>query len=337
MNITFIIGNGFDLACGLKTHYTDVYDKYCVTCSANDNIKNFKREILKDDYKNWTNFEMALPEWGVQLDDFEKFGECVQDFAAFLDDYLRDQELLINIEENKEKVAAKIKKDFYQIYEYCLQRSRQILTTLVRDSNESVSCRFITFNYTNTLERCLSTLQQSIPKGRFYTYSYSNPLHIHGTLQNGILLGLDNEEVYKSIPCDDIRKLKNLIDKLHINNRYSNVTQQALTLLKESRVIVIFGWSMGDSDSYWVGQIKEIFKKNTAVDLVYVPYYSKPVDVRFRNERLNREDTQKDFIAEKFDIQDNQRNRIHIVTGENYLNLEFLVNREETVNEPSPV
>ena len=128
-----------------------------------------------------------------------------------------------------------------------------------------------------------------------------------------------------------------MIDKLHINNRYSNVTQQALTLLKESRVIVIFGWSMGDSDSYWVGQIKEIFKKNTAVDLVYVPYYSKPVDVRFRNERLNREDTQKDFIAEKFDIQDNQRNRIHIVTGENYLNLEFLVNREETVNEPSPV
>ena len=52
---------------------------------------------------------------------------------------------------------------------------------------------------------------------------------------------------------------------------------------------------------------------------------------------MHLKDTQKDFIAEKFDIQDNQRNRIHIVTGENYLNLEFLVNREETVNEPSPV
>ena len=41
MIITFLVGNGFDLACGLKTKYTDVYEKYCVTESSNENIKNF--------------------------------------------------------------------------------------------------------------------------------------------------------------------------------------------------------------------------------------------------------------------------------------------------------
>lgn len=33
MNITFLIGNGFDLNCGLKSKYSDVYDQYCSTQS----------------------------------------------------------------------------------------------------------------------------------------------------------------------------------------------------------------------------------------------------------------------------------------------------------------
>ena len=92
MNITFLVGNGFDLACGLKTKYTDVYEKYCVTESSNENIENFKKNILKDGYKNWTDFEMALPRFGKELNDFDKFSECLHDFAQFLEEYLEEEE-----------------------------------------------------------------------------------------------------------------------------------------------------------------------------------------------------------------------------------------------------
>ena len=87
MHITFLIGNGFDLACDLKTRYTDVYDKYCKTDSPNENIRKFKELILKDNYKNWTDFEMALPGFGKDINDFEKFSECIHDFMQFLEDY----------------------------------------------------------------------------------------------------------------------------------------------------------------------------------------------------------------------------------------------------------
>lgn len=221
-----------------------------------------------------------------------------------------------------------MKVGLYQFYRYCLQSSRQALTSMIVDSNDSVKCKFITFNYTNTLEKCLSTISNSISKRNNLVYQYSTPLHIHGVLHNGIMLGLDNEERYKNIPCDNMMELKNLIDKLHINNRYSDITQQALTLLKESKIIVIFGWSMGDSDSFWVNNIKEIFSKNNGVHLVFSPYYSQPANKRIRSILLNREDFQKAFIAKKFGIPENQWNRLHIITGDNYLNFEFLTAKD---------
>lgn len=328
MNITFLIGNGFDLACGLKTRYVDVYKKYCETESPNENIRNFKKSMLEDKDINWTDFEMALPKWGEKLNNFSNFRECVLDFTSFLDDYLKEQEEMITLEENKAKVAEKIKIDLYQFYQYCLQSSRKTLLDMVKNTSEDVNCRFITFNYTNTLEKCLSTIGGAIKKGAYTAYKYSQPLHIHGVLQNGIILGLDNRELYKDIPCGNMMELKNLIDKVHINNRRSDVTQKALTLLQESRIIVIFGWSMGDSDSYWVNNIKEIFSKNSNVHLVYSPYYSKPANKKIVSEILNREDFQKDFIADKFGIPENQRNRVHIITEHNYLNFEFLTAKD---------
>lgn len=47
MHVTYLIGNGFDLACGLKTKYVDSYAKYCISPSKNETIKNFKEDILK--------------------------------------------------------------------------------------------------------------------------------------------------------------------------------------------------------------------------------------------------------------------------------------------------
>lgn len=329
MNITFLIGNGFDLACNLKTKYTDVYKKYCITDSPNDNIKKFKQSILEDDYKNWTDFEMALPKFGKELNNFNDFSECVRDFSKFLEDYLNEEQNKIEIEQNKETLSNKMVRYIYRFYEFCLQDSKAVLKQLVEEPNENALYHFITFNYTDTLEKCLSTVKNSISRQNSTFYKYTRPLHIHGTLYNGILLGLDNEELYQDIPCEDIRKLRNLIDKVNINKRYSNINDQVLQILQKSRIIVIFGWSMGESDSYWVASLKKLFSKNSNLHLVYAPYYSEATDIRFRNQSLDREDEQKDFIARKFEIPENYRNRVHIITNSEYMNLKFLVKTKD--------
>lgn len=326
MQITFLLGNGFDLACGLKTHYTDAYEGYCISDSPNENIRRFKEEIMRDDFENWTDFEMALPRFGRQINNFDKFRECVLDFSSYLEDYLKEEENKIDIDSHKNELAGKMQRYIYYFYDFCLQDSKSILKHLIEETAEDIMCNFVTFNYTNTLERCLSTINKRITKRSPYEYIYKDPIHIHRELYDGIILGLDKEALYKEIPCSDIRKLKNFIDKIHINGRYSNITQNVVNLLKASRIIVIFGWSMGESDSFWVDTLKNLISENNNLHLVYVPYYKEELNRRYRNQALDREDEQKDKILDKFDIPEEGRNRIHIVTDTEYMNLKFLVN-----------
>ena len=325
INVTYLIGNGFDLACGLRTRYTDIYEKYCILDSKNGNIQRFKAIIAMDNYKNWTDFEMALPAFGKKINDFDKFSECIQDFTLFMEDCLKEEEDRIDIQTNKQKLSEKIKNDIYHLNQYCLRKSDNVLKGIIDDDTQSTIYNFITFNYTNTLEKCLSLIANPIRKNEYYTYKYNKPIHIHATLYHGILLGLDNEELYKDIPCPDIRRLKNLIDKVHNNARYSNITDQALKILRESDIIVIFGWSMGESDSFWVNNLKTIISNNKNLQLVYIPFYSEPVNQRMRYQRLDREDEQKEFIMEKFEISQDQNNRVHIVTDTDYMKVDSLL------------
>lgn len=252
MYITYLIGNGFDLVCGLKTQYTDMYQVYCTSPSKNENKDNFKTNILEDNYKKWKDFEMALPTFGEKLEDFYKFSECIHDFTTFLEDYLKNEENKITVNPTNKDLSQKFKLYLYNFYDYCLQCSKAILKKLILDTNENINYNFITFNYTDTLEKYLSVIDKSTPKNNTFSYKYESPIHIHGTLYNGIILGLDNENLYKNIPCNSMRSLKNLIDKVHINSRYSDITEKCIKTLKQSRIIIILGWSMGESDSFWV-------------------------------------------------------------------------------------
>lgn len=48
MNVTFLIGNGFDLGIGLKTAYADFYGIYCMPHQGDSPaVVKFKSEIQK--------------------------------------------------------------------------------------------------------------------------------------------------------------------------------------------------------------------------------------------------------------------------------------------------
>ena len=53
MNITFLIGNGFDLNLGLKTTYSDFLKEYTSVIDEKDPLKSFKKYILKD-FDKWS-------------------------------------------------------------------------------------------------------------------------------------------------------------------------------------------------------------------------------------------------------------------------------------------
>ena len=66
MSTLFLIGNGFDLNCGMKTAYRDIYPGYVKEPSESNIIFNFKKSIAED-INTWGDFELAMAEYAGTL------------------------------------------------------------------------------------------------------------------------------------------------------------------------------------------------------------------------------------------------------------------------------
>ena len=98
MNITFLIGNGFDIGIGMPTQYEDFYKEYCKEQeNDNDNIKAFKQMLKKrnqDEVKkiiDWADFEKAFgehstaPELEGKAAYLERFEHFIESFNTYLE------------------------------------------------------------------------------------------------------------------------------------------------------------------------------------------------------------------------------------------------------------
>lgn len=89
----FLIGNGFDLNCGMNTRFSDVYKEYVNSDSKSPIIEAFKREISSD-IDRWSDFEMEMCDYAQSLKTEKEFVECVRDFSVYMREYLgREQKL----------------------------------------------------------------------------------------------------------------------------------------------------------------------------------------------------------------------------------------------------
>ena len=62
MDITYLIGNGFDINIGLATRYCDFYEYYKQQPSSNKTIAKLKNDI-RCNYENWADLEVKLGEY----------------------------------------------------------------------------------------------------------------------------------------------------------------------------------------------------------------------------------------------------------------------------------
>ena len=67
MNVTFLVGNGFDIGLGLKTRYSDFYEEYC--------------KADKADSEAITKFKRTLREWQNNKSSFSKDEAVIQEMV----------------------------------------------------------------------------------------------------------------------------------------------------------------------------------------------------------------------------------------------------------------
>lgn len=93
MNVTFLIGNGFDLRMGLRSSFRD-FEEYYITIDDNDPaIGMFKRNITKN-MELWADFEKSLGSYTSEYSDLGQdiFQRALDDVSAKLIQYLETEE-----------------------------------------------------------------------------------------------------------------------------------------------------------------------------------------------------------------------------------------------------
>ena len=316
-NVTFIIGNGFDLGLGLKTRYINIYEGYIKSTSSSENISKFKSELAKQEsnnYENWSDFEMGMAEYAKKLSSENELVECVRDFKGYMVKHLsiENGRFLKKLNDDS-SYAIEINKEFQRslklFYNGLIPNVVNQINGILGDY--TINRNYITFNYTDSLEACIAL------RNKYNTIIEKPPIHIHGRLREDVVLGIDNIFQIKNLEYDITEKTKKAFIKTYFNERFDKKrVDDVKEIIRKSNVICVFGFSMGDSDKTWRCLLKEWLQENSEHHLVLYQYDEAKYNLYNRDEIMDAEDEAKKTMLDKFAIKDeNILKQIHIPIG----------------------
>lgn len=286
MNVVILIGNGFDLALGLKTRYKDFLQKYRLLVTDAAVIRKMK-EIIEDDRKNgmekWSYAEEAF---GRQK--FSQYGEdvvsvlddCTTDFQGCLCKYLEQEEQRFEIPLDR---ATEIRREFRAGIRRLISTCKALT---LRRQEEPTSINFIDFNYTRTLDELLKEPKTPPSNvaivGRAVTGPrFGMPCHVHGTLRlKNTLFGVDSAS---QIADDKLRTVAGEVGYLvksqmdvQTGVRQGDVAER---MIDAADLIIVFGMSYGKTDGRWWTKIIGRISTTPNVSVVLCPYVKELPDV----------------------------------------------------------
>lgn len=325
MKIILLIGNGFDKAQGLNTCYSDFYNSY-KNVAPSSSLEERVQKDIRSDYETWADMEEALGNYSAKFENVNDFMSVLQILNGRLKDYLiSESQRIESLDLSKQVLLSDLihPERFLELKQLAAYSD---LLPSKRDEIIDINC--ISLNYTYTFESLLE--RQNAHLG-FLRHSdnpvyFRNMIHLHGTLDDMILLGVNDSS---QIANEGFRSSNLLIEefvKPEINNGCENMrNERVLSLIREADVIVLFGVSVGVTDSIWWHSIGEVIDNPYRnLHLIYYPFDPNLDTTGHPNSKLR---WSKDFIAilrERMGIQqsvEQLRDIIYVGINKPFLNL----------------
>lgn len=279
MNILYIIGNGFDIAQGLKTSYSDFYCWYQIQPEPDSKAIRDLRSNISKDHETWADMELGLGQYTANVNP-EDIDKVYYDLSDSLREYLKNEQRRYN---PSEKVKELIKKDLLTPYTTLLEGDKVALKEFKKQKNrigETDVIDIITLNYTDSLEKSFN-VADSKPLGTFLSGSaiLGNILHAHGDLSTTLIMGVNdrsqlNNEEFKN--NEDICDL--LVKPQTCYTIRAYVPQLCEELIQKADLIIIFGASLGETDTKWWRLVAQRIINHNARLIIY-EYIDKPLDM----------------------------------------------------------
>ena len=319
MNILYILGNGFDKAQGMKTSYPEFY-QYLMenTDSGSPLLQQLKKDI-KEETLLWSDMEEAFGQFTSRVKNPIDLENLYFELSDYLQEYLEAEENAFN---PSEKQKNKFVEDFIRPARYMGEIDKIRYNDFIKRVGAGHDICVMTLNYTDTLERLLS-LGSATDKRIDSNNYFRQVIHVHGRLNDSIIIGVDNEE---QIANEQFRKNEDVTDflikiKSNVAMKYTR-HRTCESLISNAHLIILYGVSLGKTDARWWKLIGEQFKKRN--NLCVIQYLYKPNEIlSTRKQLLGRlERKQQQCIMKAFGIKNEEwsedaADRLFFITNSN--------------------
>ena len=327
MRITFLIGNGFDVGCGLKSRYIDTYDEYISVKPTSSNLKKFKRD-LDGDYDTWSDFELGMAEYARNFNSEDDFVECIRDYSLFLHHHLVKEEENYKSELTKmsaykrNAILDRMEESIYEFYSGTTNSLEKYIVKLINNETK-VNFSFINFNYTIVFDLLLEMMKERMKKNKKNLYyDFNAGIHIHGRLNNDMVLGVDSEEQLKDIPFKLTDNGKRAFIKPFFNQIFDDDrVEQTRDIIRNSDIICVFGMTLGDSDLTWRTELIDWLKSDKEHHMFFYDIGLMITKGNLAFDRLQKSENKVKELACRLSLDyDLVKDKIHIPVGKLFFN-----------------
>ena len=336
MNVTFLIGNGFDINIGLNTRFRDFLKIYLKSKNSDPRIVKFKKDINLD-LDAWSDFETQMGKYTEKfsIDTMDDFIYCLDDFRSELIEHLKKQEKQIDFDYLSNNIVKIFRESIINFKSVFPEESKSRIRSLYNAFQYGVyNYNFILFNYTYVLDKCINILKGITPPlsnhrylSNVYADTIGTVLHIHGTTTRDVIIGVDNANQIINEELAKNKRFIRTIIKTQINKKLKKRKDEiGSDLIKNSNIICVFGMSLGETDKTWWQRIGNWLKSDESHELV-IFNVSKKTNPIHPNQYFDIEDK----IIERFfelsdfpnDKKDSFEKQIHIGLNTNIFKIDL--------------
>lgn len=331
MNITFLIGNGFDMGLGMKSSFKDFFPIYKESFEKEGKPYSMLAQSINDDENKWSYFERQLGFFTEKftLETADSLVEQIRHFELKFTEYLVSQESELDFsDENRiNKMMLSALKNYYSSSKLPTESANSVNSVFNKFAFENHLYHFINFNYTGCLSKCLNTIENGVVGTRqngLLCDKIGQIIHVHGYLQHNPIMGLNDLD---QIENPDLRGnkafTKGIVKPLQNQAIRMGYDRAATDLINNSTIICVYGMSLGETDKKWWVTIINWLQKNTNRQLILFDY-----DEHFNRSSqfdwIKKEDAviekMSSFYNDKETIE-HVRERIHLAVHKNIFSL----------------
>ena len=328
MNITFLIGNGFDVGIGMRSSFKNFFPIYQEQSQKKPKRIKQLSDTIGDNHETWADFETEIGKYTINFnkDTKQDFLDQVKDFEEEFIAYLKKEEAALIINEDVESVIVNALLEYYLVPNLSPESYEAIKNVYDSCSAESHFYNFVNFNYTFTLEKCLEKVTQKIVRKRKYGGSdrvdkIGKVVHVHGHCNLFPIIGVNDVSQIANKELADDDTFTRFLVKPSINKllRQGNDVN-ATSIINESKIICVYGMSLGATDKKWWELLVKWLAGSSNRQLIVFDY-----DEKYTPSTpfvwLEKEDSiiskLSDYSADSEIIPENLRSRIHIAVHKN--------------------